>query len=176
MLVHDTISPQLAAMARRVANPTPIVEAMGQELANITQRSFREPGMRAAPWVPLRPSTLAAKGGAGGILRGPSAVLARSWRVQATATKATVSTDRPYAAHHQFGTRPYVIRPKNKKALRVPGVGHPIKKVNHPGLPARPMLPLVGGSPATARLAPFAERRIQRIGQRKLEAMLRSGM
>ncbi len=54
---------------------------------------------------------------------------------------AMVSTNKPYAAIHQFGgkTRPHVIRPKEKKALSIPRIGVR-KSVNHPGsvIPARP--------------------------------------
>jgi phage gpG-like protein len=48
-----------------------------------------------------------------------------------------------YGKYHQYGTSPYVIRPKNKRFLAFPaGDGSTIftKRVNHPGLPARPFL------------------------------------
>lgn len=38
-----------------------------------------------------------------------------------------------YAPFVEFGTRPHVILPKNKKALYWPGAAHPVRKVNHPG-------------------------------------------
>lgn len=39
-------------------------------------------------------------------------------------------------------TSPHVIRPTNGKALRIPGVDHPLRQVNHPGsrIPARQFL------------------------------------
>lgn len=46
------------------------------------------------------------------------------------------------AAFHQFGTKPYTIRPKGKKALAWPGGPGPRKKVNHPGLVPRPFMGL----------------------------------
>ena len=42
-----------------------------------------------------------------------------------------------YMGYQQTGTKPYTIRPKNKKALAIPGLGI-FKHVNHPGIPARP--------------------------------------
>lgn len=42
------------------------------------------------------------------------------------------------AAALHFGTQPHVIKPKSKKALAFNGVV--VKRVNHPGLPARPFL------------------------------------
>ena len=56
---------------------------------------------------------------------------------------AVVGTAKSYAAAHQFGavTKPHVIRARNGKALKIPGVGFR-RSVNHPGstIPARPFL------------------------------------
>lgn len=46
------------------------------------------------------------------------------------------------AGWHQEGTKPYTILPKQKQALFWPGAPGPRKKVNHPGLPARPFIGL----------------------------------
>ena len=48
----------------------------------------------------------------------------------------------PQALWVHWGTRPHVIRPKNKKALRWPGGGKFFfaKKVNHPGYKGDPWL------------------------------------
>lgn len=45
-----------------------------------------------------------------------------------------------YGRFLEEGTAPHVIRPKNKKALFWAGAAHPVKKVNHPGTKARPLL------------------------------------
>jgi HK97 gp10 family phage protein len=45
-----------------------------------------------------------------------------------------------YARGVEFGTRPHLIKPKNKKALYWKGAKHPIKSVNHPGSKAKPYL------------------------------------
>ena len=42
-----------------------------------------------------------------------------------------------YMGYHQTGTKPYTIKPRNKKALLIPGIGLR-KKASHPGLPKRP--------------------------------------
>lgn len=61
-----------------------------------------------------------------------------------SATTATVGSNLVYAAIHQFGgtTKPHVIRPRNKKALKFNGKIR--RSVNHPGskIPARPFLVL----------------------------------
>ena len=45
-----------------------------------------------------------------------------------------------YARGVEFGTRPRLIKPKNKKALYWKGAKHPVKTVNHPGSKAKPYL------------------------------------
>ncbi len=51
-----------------------------------------------------------------------------------------VGSDSEVARHLEFGTKPHVIVPKNKKALYWPGAAHPVKKVSHPGTPPYPFL------------------------------------
>ena len=45
-----------------------------------------------------------------------------------------------YARLVEEGTRPHIIRAKNKKALYWEGAKHPIKSVRHPGSRAKPFL------------------------------------
>lgn len=45
-----------------------------------------------------------------------------------------------YGAVLEEGSRPHVIRPKNKKALYWSGAAHPVRMVNHPGTRAHPVL------------------------------------
>lgn len=45
-----------------------------------------------------------------------------------------------YGRHLEEGTKPHIIRPKNKKALYWKGAKHPVKAVNHPGTKAYPIL------------------------------------
>lgn len=149
--VRDSLDPALRKMAGQVADKRPILEAVGLQLVSIAQRSFNDPALRAAPWAPLKGATLAAKIKAGkstAILK-RDVVLARSWRVAGlTASTVTVATDRPYAGYHQFG------------APRA-------------GIPARPMLPFIGG-PESAVLAPWAREKLTKIGQAKLASLLKT--
>mgnify|MGYP000905531104 CR=1 FL=1 len=166
--IRDTIDPALAAKIRAVSDPRPILEAMGLQLLSITQSAFNNPSERAAPWP-------AKKDGTPATLRRHQ-TLFKGWRVGALSrTSVSVVNDRRYAWIHQFGgqTKPHVITARHKKALAWNG-GGPVKRVNHPGskIPARPMLPIIGG-PSNPRLAPLARAKIQRIGQAKLEALLR---
>jgi len=70
-----------------------------------------------------------------------------------------ISATAKQAGYHQFGTAPYVILAKPGKALSWPGlpsrvnkagktVPGAVKKVNHPGLPARPFIGLSIGDRA----------------------------
>ncbi len=47
-----------------------------------------------------------------------------------------ITSDHPQAAVLEFGSRPHVIKARNKKTLFWPGARFPVKKVNHPGTPA----------------------------------------
>ena len=58
------------------------------------------------------------------------------------------STDKK-APFFEFGTRPHVIKPKNKKALFWQGARHPVKLVFHPGTP--PYKVLAGAAEKTLR-------------------------
>lgn len=55
--------------------------------------------------------------------------------------EATVHTSNiKYARGVEYGTKPHVIKAKNKKALYWKGAKHPIKSVQHPGSRAKPYL------------------------------------
>ena len=55
--------------------------------------------------------------------------------------EATVHTSNiKYAIIVEKGSRPHIIRPKNKKALYWEGAKRPVKLVNHPGSKAKPYL------------------------------------
>ena len=55
--------------------------------------------------------------------------------------EATIHTSNlKYAPMVEFGTRPHIIRVKNKKALYWKGASHPVKQVRHPGSKAKPYL------------------------------------
>lgn len=138
--VRDWATPRLRRMAERIKNARPLMLSIGVQLTSMAQRSFTESTLRAATWHEKKdgtPATLYKRG-----------VLKQSLRVtSADARSVTVGSDRPYAAIHQFGgrTRPHVIRPKHRKALRwgSGAAAHFATEVHHPGsrIPARPFFP-----------------------------------
>lgn len=160
MRMHDTISPELAKMARQVRNRVPILRAMGAALQSWITRSFNDPAKRMRPWEEKK---------SGGALLKRSGTMWRSFRLTRLTNEAvTVGTDRPYARWHQYGTDPYVIRPKLKKALSWPGAAHPVRKVNHPGLPARPFFPFT----ETGTMFEPAKRSVREAGMLVLRRLL----
>lgn len=52
--------------------------------------------------------------------------------------RATVGSSVVYAIMVARGTKPHRIEPKNKLALKIPGLGFPVRGVNHPGTSANP--------------------------------------
>ena len=126
---------------------TPIMRRCADVLASAAEDAFdgEADPVTGAKWQPLAASTAAARtaaGHAGKILQ-LTVSLASSLERDFGRNYAVVGTAKPYAAAHQFGatTKPHVIRARNGKALKIPGVGFR-RSVNHPGstIPARPFL------------------------------------
>lgn len=161
--IRDLLTPGLKKAA--AVDKRPILEAVGLQLVSITKRSFNEPAFRAAPWAPLKRATIAAKIKAGestAILKA-NALLCKSWAITSlTNSSVTVSTDRPYATTQQFGAK--------KGAFGLSKRGRPIPWGD---IPARPMLPFIGG-PEDAKLAPWAREKLSRIAQAKLDSLLKT--
>ena len=126
------------------ANLSPLMADIAEGLLHSTQDRFStKVGPDGTPWAPLKPSTLMQRGPAGGILVHTGNLsrdgISHSWG----SDYAEVAATPPYARWQQEGTDPYVILPKDKKALgfvTAGGVKIARKKVNHPGLPARPFI------------------------------------
>lgn len=141
---------------------SPVMRMIGEQLAESTKQRFaqsRDPD--GNPWKPLARSTY--EGIAGGKnldkrgrlnARGTAAISGRKPLIGETGALSTtisyqlqgrdsvlIGTPMAYGFVHQFGgQRTYTIVPRGKRALAWPGGGHPVKKVVHPPLPARPFL------------------------------------
>ena len=61
-------------------------------------------------------------------------------RVPAATATIRVTARARHSAVLEFGSRPHIIEPKNKKALAWPGGRHPVRRVHHPGTPALHLL------------------------------------
>lgn len=128
----------------------PFLMAIGLRLMGWVDQHFRNPVNPT--WAPLRPSTIAGrrKGGGGAKPLQDTGRLRMSWTRAAGNPHifgdhtVQVTSNVAYAPFHQFGTKPYVIRPKKPGGrLRFMTADGPrfAGMVRHPGVPARPMTP-----------------------------------
>ncbi|RJR29574.1 hypothetical protein C4564_02130, partial [Candidatus Microgenomates bacterium] len=98
--------------------------------------------------------------------------LAQSFKAIVTSDKeVVVGSNLTIAQYQHFGTKPYVIRPRSKQALAFFTVkGRTIRKiVNHPGIPARPLLPskTLASKLAQETLDAYAQREIDILNKEK---------
>lgn len=138
-ITEDTLSPATRNLAATFASRgrVEILEAMGLELRSMTIEAFQSVADRPAPWAPKKdgsPSNLV-----------QSTALRQSFQVRTGPIQSVVTTDRIYAAAHQFGST----------------------KRN---LPARPFYPFLRGE-----LTGDARRRLQAIAEDKLRSLQRRG-
>jgi hypothetical protein len=68
-----------------------------------------------------------------GVVPWRTGFLTQSFRAELTAGMLRWFPTASYAPYVEFGTKPHVILPKDKKALFWPGAAHPVARVNHPG-------------------------------------------
>lgn len=114
---------------------SPMMAEIAEHLLESTQKRFASgKGPDGQPWASLK------SGRASPLLA--SGTLRDQIFASHGSDYAEIASPTAYARWHQEGTDPYVILPKNKKALAWPGGKHPVGKVNHPGLPARPFIGL----------------------------------
>lgn len=133
------------------ARPEPYLRAIGLRIMGWVDQNFRAQGLEQ-PWPPLSPNTIVnrRKGGAGARTLQDTGRLKMSWtraggnpRILGGHT-VQVASNIKYAKWHEFGTGPYVIRPKKpggRLVFRTAGGMVFAREVNHPGLPKRQMAP-----------------------------------
>ena len=132
----------MAAIRQEIATPYEILGSIGESLLRVNNERH-EKGLApdGTPWKPLAKSTLAQGKRRGGPLNKTGDLL-RSFHYQVSQDILVLGFDGAFEAKkaiwHHFGTTPYRILPKNKKALAFAGIV--TKRVNHPGLPARPLV------------------------------------
>lgn len=123
-------------------SPRIILKLIGLRLTSFVTRQFETHG--DGKWAPLRASTLAnrARGGAQPLQdtgRYRQSFVAESDQN----TFVEVGTNDFRGKIHELGTKPYVIRARGRALAFKTAQGEVIfrKAVNHPGVPARPVLP-----------------------------------
>lgn len=139
----------------KVLAPEAMLRLVSAGQLNWVNKNFRDEGTERR-WKPLAPGTVHAR------RRGSSKPLQDTGRMRQSfsqkvrRTVAVVGTNSRLAGIHHGGTRPKPRTPKIAKALTIPNPSGPVRftkgklsgkrgffarSVNHPGIPARPLLP-----------------------------------
>jgi phage gpG-like protein len=144
------VEDRLDAYREAVGATRKLLTAIGLRQLKWIADNFRAAGLEEK-WPPLAPSTVL------GRRRGSSEILQDTGTLRASFTarirerSVVVGTNVFYAEFHEKGTKPYVITVRSKKVLANKRAGLFFgKRVDHPGLPRRPMLPR---TPTGERLA-----------------------
>lgn len=133
----DDFNNTLSLIRQIIDQPQPILESIGETLLNKNRdRHKKQVAPDGSPWHPLSAMTLANRKG-NRILYEHGDMLS-SLHYKATGNVLTLVFENEKAKWHHGGTKPYTIKPKKGKALKFSGIYR--KKVNHPGLHARPLL------------------------------------
>lgn len=141
---NDEIKSLVQRVNKNLSGRT-ILTGIGLRVLRFIHQNFRAGGIEKT-WKPLQPNTQAARRGSGGggqILR-DTGRLEQSYGSAVAGHSVDVGTNMKIAPFHEFGTRPYTIRPKNsggKLRFMTAGGFAFANVVRHPGLPKRQMLP-----------------------------------
>jgi phage gpG-like protein len=140
----------LGVLSHELQNPHELLESIGAALEKVNnERHQAGKAPDGTAWEPLKESSKLDKR-KGGPLNKTYEML-QSFNYQVDNNSVLLGFDGARNAQlaywHHTGTDPYVIKPKNGKALKFGD--HLVAKVNHPGLPARE---LVGYSESDQRL------------------------
>lgn len=163
----DHLIRALEAVRRRTEEPRGMLESVGETLLNTnSERHAKGLDPEGNPWKPLAASTIgneiwkkqSARNREGNSKRGPmmslkvaqnvrgsrqpllssGEMLLRSYHYQVHNDTLHLGFNIDRAIWHHDGTRPYTITPRKAKALSFGGVA--VKRVHHPGLPARRLI------------------------------------
>lgn len=139
----DHLDRALAAARMAIAHPEEMLCVVGESLLRVN-RDRHNAGLApdGSKWKELSPMTLQQGERKGGVLAKSGRML-QSFNYQVHGNAKLVmgfdgATESMRANWHHSGTDPYVITPKKAKALKFGGIYR--KRVNHPGLPARPLV------------------------------------
>jgi len=128
--------------ALKALDPEGLLFLIGQRGLNWVARNFKAKGLDR-PWAPLSPNTIASRRRGGDQPLQDTGRLRASFTANVAGNAVAIGSILKVAEWHQFGTKPYKIRPKNTRFLKFKTANgfRFAREVNHPGLKARPMLP-----------------------------------
>lgn len=131
----------LKAVNAELISPTQMLTSVGESLLRVNKdRHLEAKAPDGTDWAELAKSTKAEK--RKGKALNKTGEMLESFNYQVTSDTLVLGFDgqrnAQLAIWHHEGTDPYLIEPLNKKALAFGGGFY--KKVNHPGLEARPLV------------------------------------
>ena len=97
-----------------------LMTRLGLTVLRWVDQNFASGGGKVGGWVPLRPLTVFGRRKGSAVPLSNTGLLKGSFTYAATEDEVAVGTARQVALWHQFGTAPYIIRPRTKKALAFP--------------------------------------------------------
>jgi len=145
----EKLRKMLRDLSKSAADIRTPLKRSGVHMMSSFDKNFKQEG-RPQKWQPLKPNTVAARRKQSskvlqdtGMLR--MSVLAKSAKgniYRLTKDSLAMGSNLKIAAYHQWGTKPYIIRPRTKPMLRFKTTkGWTFAKiVHHPGLPPRPFV------------------------------------
>lgn len=160
----------------KVLEPAILLRLVSAGQLNWVNKNFTDEGIENR-WRPLSRSTIYTRRKASSKPLQDTGRLRQSFVQRVRQRVAVVGTTNRLAGIHHGGTPPMTIRPRNAKFLTIPDPSGPVKftkgrlkgrrgffalKVNHPGIPARPLIP----SKALA----------ERMAEKTVEATLRKSL
>lgn len=130
----------------QVLNKDDLLRAIGFRQLKWINDNFKSEGGLVGGWKALSRNTIASRRQASSTILQDTGRLRQSfddYGVNVSGSTVTVGTSNKVAEFHEFGTSPYVIKPKGSGLLKFRTAGGFVfaKKVNHPGLAKRKMLP-----------------------------------
>jgi phage gpG-like protein len=138
----DHLTSVLEVVRREIATPKQMLVSLGESLQRVNlDRHNAGLAPDGSKWKELSELTLKEKR-KGGILNKTGDMLnSFNYKIQGSDTLRlgfNGNWESKLAFWHHNGTEPYLIEPLKKRALSFGGIT--VKRVNHPGLPSRPLV------------------------------------
>jgi len=131
----------IGVLSHELQNPQNLLGSIGESLLRVNnERHLAGKAPDGSDWAPLKESSKLEKRKGGPLNKTFEMLQSFNYQVDNNALLFGFDGARnaQLAYWHHSGTDPYVIKPMNGKALKFGD--HIVKKVNHPGLPARELL------------------------------------
>ena len=141
-ITFDTsrLSALMDALRQALDSPQDMLTSFGDSLLRVNRDRHRQGlGPDGTPWANLRHPDQPSNRNGGPLNR--TGRMLENFHPQVTGDTLVLGFDGwdgSPAKFHQEGSRPHTIEARNKKALKFMGIVR--KRVNHPGLPARPLV------------------------------------